>query len=259
VIAPFISTLSDLPVGQETTLRCCDVCGLTFFDARYGGEELSSLYEHYRGEQYKEARRRWEPWYSRSVNDACSANSEHLNLRQSFMMKILKDADIGPRLDCVVDFGGDEGQFFPSVPTGRRIVCDVSDRELPGSIEHISTLDDLGDVRPDLVIVAHVLEHLPDPLEPLKEIRQVISDSGILYVEVPLDRFRVSQFHASHQYRSYLRKLVRHRVPFVASDFLTGVSRQFRSSIPRLGVIKQSEHINYCNCSGLQRHSTHHR
>ena len=64
-------------------------------------------------------------------------------------------------------------------------------------------------------------------------------------MEVPLDLFRVSQFHATTRYQAYLRRLVRRRLPFVALDFLTGLSRQFRSSVPRLGVIKQSEHINY--------------
>jgi Methyltransferase domain len=245
VVAPFVSALSGLPVGQQTTLRNCGTCGLTFFDSRYGDEELSSLYGHYRGDDYKATRQHWEPWYSRNVNDACSADNDLVRERRSFMMSILTSADMGPRLECAVDFGGDEGQFFPSIPTGRRIVCDVSDRTLPDGIEHISSLAQLDGVRPDLIIVAHVLEHLPDPLEPLHEIRRTIAEGGILYVEVPLDLFRVSRFHASARYQSYLRRLVRRRVPFVASDFLTGISRQFRASVPRFGVVKQSEHINY--------------
>jgi len=55
----------------------------------------------------------------------------------------------------------------------------------------------------------------------------------------------VSPFHASTRYERFLHRLVQHRFPFVVLDFLSGVSRQFRSSIPRFGVIKQSEHINY--------------
>jgi hypothetical protein len=161
------------------------------------------------------------------------------------MMGVLDSAMMQPRLECAVDFGGDEGQFFPDLPIGRRIVCDVSNRDLPAGIEHIATLSELGDVKPDLFIVAHVLEHLPNPLAPLLEIRQAIAEHGTLYVEIPLDRFRVRQFHATSRYQRYLSRLVRHRIPFVASDFFSGVSRQYRSSIPRLGVVKQSEHINY--------------
>ena len=253
VVAPFISTLSSLPIGYQTELRCCRTCDLKFFDARYGEQELSSLYAHYRGDAYREARRHWEPWYSRNVNDACSSDVQLVAERRSFMMRILKTARMRSELDCAVDFGGDEGQFFPSIPISRRIVCDVSDRDLPAGIEHIGTLAELGDTKPDLVIVAHVLEHLPSPLEPLREIREAIADDGILYVEVPLDLFRVSGFHTSTRYQRYLRRLVRHRLLFVISDFMSGLSRQFRSSVPRLGVIKQSEHINYFSDQSIPR------
>jgi hypothetical protein len=245
LVAPFISTLSGLPLGQETSLRTCDNCDLTFFDSRYGEQELSSLYGHYRDTDYKDKRHRWEPWYSRNVNDAYSTDGELVEERRAFMTHVLEAAHMTSALTCAVDFGGDEGQFFPRVPTGRRVVCDVSSRDLPVGIERITTLSELGDTKPDLFIVAHVLEHLPDPLEPLMDIRRSISDDGIIYVEVPLDRFRVSKFHASERYQRYLRRLVLHRLPFVGSDFLSGLSRQFRSSIPRFGVVKQSEHINY--------------
>jgi hypothetical protein len=252
LVAPFISTLSRLPLGQETALRRCDTCDLEFFDSRYGDDELSSLYGQYRGKNYLATRHHWEPWYSRSVNEACAPDADLVSERHSFMMTVLDDAHMSRPVDCAVDFGGDEGQFFPRVPTGRRIVCDVSDRELPAGIDRISKLSELGDVKPDLVIVAHVLEHLPDPLEPLREIKRIIADDGIIYVEVPLDRFRVGAFHASSRYQRYLQRVVRHRYPFVASDFLSGLSRQFRSSIPRFGVIKQSEHINYFSGRSLR-------
>ncbi len=252
VVAPFISSLSNLPLGQQTTLRCCETCDLTFFDSRYGDKELSSLYEGYRGNEYKATRHHWEPWYSRTVNDACSTGTNLVSERRSFMMGVLEAAHMNSQLECALDFGGDEGQFFPLVPTGRRIVCDVSNRELPAGIEHISTLSDLGDVKPDLIVIAHVLEHLPNPLQPLRDIKRAIADNGILYVEIPLDRFRVAKFHATTRYQRYLRNLVQHRVPFVGSDFLSGLSRQYRSSIPRFGVIKQSEHINYFSGRSLQ-------
>jgi hypothetical protein len=252
LVAPFVSTLSNLSLGQPTTLRTCTFCDLEFFDARYGDDELSSLYGGYRGNEYRETRHHWEPWYSRNVNDACSTDADLLVDRRRFMAGILDAAQMKPTLECAVDFGGDEGQFFPSIPTARRIVCDLSDRPLPTGVEHMSTLSELGDVRADLIIIAHVLEHLPDPIKPLREIRAAIADDGIVYVEVPLDRFRVSRFHGSVRYQRYIQKLIRHRISFVVLDFLTGLSRQFRVAIPRLGVIKQSEHINYFSGRSLE-------
>jgi hypothetical protein len=252
VIAPFISVLSDLPMGQRTRLRRCDTCDLTYFDSRYGTDEMASLYGQYRSDDYLAIRHHWEPWYAREVNDAYSPDSDLVKTRRSFMMSVLESAQAAVTLDCVVDFGGDEGQFFPSVPTTRRIVCDVSERLLPAGIERISKLTDLGEVKPDLVILAHVLEHLPDPLQPLRETREAIADDGIIYVEVPLDRFKVKPFHADIRYQQYLHRLVQYRVPFVGTDFVSGLSRQFQASIPRFGVIKQSEHINYFSGRSLQ-------
>ena len=42
-----------------------------------------------------------------------------------------------------------------------------------------------GDVRPSLVTMFHVLEHLPRPLDVLREIREVMAPGGTLIVEVP--------------------------------------------------------------------------
>jgi SAM-dependent methyltransferase len=245
VIAPFISNLSGLPLEGRTTLRSCATCDLTFFDSRYGDQELAQLYENYRDASYSSIRRHWEPWYSAKVNDAYVSGSRHVDERRLFMMDVLDAAGMRPQLGCVVDFGGDEGQFFPDAATERRIVCDLSRHELPSGVERIGALSELGSTKPDLVIIAHVLEHLPDPLASLLEIRRAIADDGVLYVEVPLDRFRVKSFHSSIRYRRYLDYQVRHRRQFVAADFLTGVSRQYRTAIPRFGVVKQSEHINY--------------
>ena len=136
VVAPFISALSRLPLGQQTTLRRCDGCDLSFFDFRYGDEELSALYGHYRGDVYRTTRHRWEPWYSRRVNDVCSTDADLASERRLFMTKVLDAAQMNARLNCVVDFGGDEGQLFPPVPTGHQEnLCDVSNRELPAGIE----------------------------------------------------------------------------------------------------------------------------
>lgn len=37
----------------------------------------------------------------------------------------------------------------------------------------------------DLVILRHVLEHLPDPDEELKEIRRILKDNGLIYLVIP--------------------------------------------------------------------------
>jgi hypothetical protein len=50
-----------------------------------------------------------------------------------------------------------------------------------------------------------------------------------------------------------LRLLRRSRWAFIAADFATGVARQFSRRVPLLGVVKQSEHINYFDEPSLRR------
>ena len=253
VVAPFISLLTGLPLGQAAGYRRCPSCTLDFFDARYGEDELPAIYSNYRGARYSKIRRSWEPWYGQQINSAYSQESESLDERRAFMDQLLHRSGLPKALATVVDYGGDEGQFFPNVPTARRVVCDVSDRPLRSGVERISSLGDLGETKADLVIIAHVLEHLPDPISPLLEIRQIISEDGLLYVETPLDSLKVQNFQSSERYRHYLQVLVRHRYLFIPVDLVSGLFRQYRAKVPRLGVIKESEHINYFTDDSMRR------
>jgi SAM-dependent methyltransferase len=252
VIAPFIASLIHIPVGQPSELRRCLECDLGYFDYRYDESEMSLLYGGYRGPEYSSVRHHWEPWYSAKVNDANAAGNEAVRDRLEFMTGILRRAGVPDELDYAVDFGGDEGQFFPDIPIKHKLVCDVSDRAVAPDVERIAELSVLADKTVDLVIVAHVLEHLSDPRAPLAEIREIIGDEGILYVEVPLDRARLRAFHASDRYRSYLHWVSARRIPFILMDFLTGIWRQFERRLPPFGVIKQSEHINYFDAASVR-------
>jgi SAM-dependent methyltransferase len=240
-----------LPMGSPSQLRRCDACGMTYFSVRYTDEQMEHLYSGYRGPTYVAQRRRWEPWYAAKVNDAYSSESQAVADRLGFMTRTLETAGLPSHLHLAVDFGGDEGQFFPDIDIDRRVVCDLSNRPLPPDIEHVSSLDQLGPDTADLVIVAHVLEHMSDPVGPLDEIHRAMADDGLLYIEVPLDGFATGPGQSSPRYEAYVRWLAHRRVAFIAVDFVSGLSRQFFSRIPTFGVVKQSEHINYFDSASL--------
>jgi len=50
-----------------------------------------------------------------------------------------------------------------------------------GTLKELENLDE----KPDLIIYSHVLEHLLEPLEELKELKKYFKDKTILYIEVP--------------------------------------------------------------------------
>jgi SAM-dependent methyltransferase len=148
------------------------------------------------------------------------------------------------QFQVAVDFGGDEGQFFPGSAANRKIVIDVSDKLMPDGVELLKDFNSIG-ASPDLVMICHVLEHLNDPVGLLTEVRQAIDPKGVLYLEVPMDMPRLHDWHARDLYQRYLVHVGKTRWPLVVSDFMSGVTRQIGFRIPRLGVVKQSEHINY--------------
>jgi SAM-dependent methyltransferase len=184
------------------------------------------------------------------VNDAYKTGSKEVDSRRAFMEDLIAQAS-GDQFRVAVDFGGDEGQFFPNSAVGRKIVIDVSAKPLLKGVELHEDFESIG-VSPDLVMICHVLEHLNDPVALLRKVRQVIDPEGVLYLEVPMDMPRLHKWHARDLYRRYLVRVGKTRWPLVVSDFVSGVSRQIGLRIPRLGVVKQSEHINYFTDRSLQ-------
>jgi len=251
VIAPFVAEIVGLSRGQRVGYRECAQCGLTFFDFRYSDANAERLYGGYRSSEYVRVRRSWEPWYRDNVNDAFAPGSAAVHDRVRFEQDVLLTrAGLARPLECAVDFGGDQGQFFPDIPTRRRVVVDLSDKPLMTGVERVASLDDLSD-SPDLIILAHVLEHVSDPRELLLRLRRVLAPHGFLYVEVPLDRPRVRRWHLNRAYGVWLDAVSGHRWSFIPCDFASGVARQIGWTIPRLGVLKESEHINFFDARSL--------
>jgi hypothetical protein len=76
-----------------------------------------------------------------------------------------------------------------------------------------STLQDTVTERPDLVIANHVIEHVPDIIRWLQDIRAIIASRGYLFLSVPDRRFTFDYFKphtdAVDLIRAYDEKLVK--------------------------------------------------
>jgi Methyltransferase domain len=251
-IAPFILQLQGDPkdAARDTTLCRCERCDLVYFSHRFDGDTLAAMYSGYRNERYLSIRRRWEPWYSRDANSATEPGSEVVAERIGFVTDIVGSYTDINTLRNIVDYGGDEGQFFPAGYSGPKYVIEVSGKNLVDDVQAAASLDELPE-SPHLVIAAHLLEHLVDPAALVKEIRAAVADDGLFYVEVPLDRPKVRPWHAGARYRRFLDWVSTARGSWIAADFVAGVARNFDRTVPRLGAVKQSEHINYYSTQSL--------
>jgi Methyltransferase domain len=252
-VAPFIVELAGLgsDESRRTSLMRCDPCDFVWYAERYDDATLAAIYSEYRDDGYVRTRRRWEPWYRASVNNAYDPGSPQIVGRTAFMTQVLGATLDIQRLRSIADYGGDMGQFFPPEYPGPKFVIEVSGKPLLPGVTGVESLRELPEP-PNLVICAHLLEHLPDPGAVVREIAEALPDDGYLYVEVPLDRPAVHGWHATTRYRSYLARLASVRPAFVAADFATGVARNLGRAIPRLGAVKESEHINYYSARSMR-------
>jgi hypothetical protein len=89
----------------------------------------------------------------------------------------------------VLDFGAYNGELI-SCFTGSRLY--VFDKELStitdSEVIPITSIEELASNGPyDLVVLSHVLEHVPYPTQLLESLREITHAEGVIYVEVPLE------------------------------------------------------------------------
>jgi SAM-dependent methyltransferase len=161
------------------SLQCQD-CGLVFLDIRFDAAEMSGLYRGYRGADYTADRERFEPGYA-ALNAAIIDHVPDTSQAETFL---------GPhvgRRPRVLDWGGDTGDNTPFLKTALAIdIFDISDQPVIEGARRVSR-EDLQGAAYDLVVLSHVLEHVPEPVELVRDAAAMLGPEAILYVEVPYE------------------------------------------------------------------------
>jgi hypothetical protein len=249
-LAPWIAEILNLP-PTTSSLQKCIPCNFLFFTYRFSDDEMKILYSDYRGAKYFAARKSWEFWYSKGINDFW-LKPQNIKVRTARLQGTLESMGFAlENTRSCLDYGGDEGQFIPKhIPREMSFVLDYSNK--PSSSDYISITDVRELPSPvDLVLCCMTLEHVSLPMKLMRELMN--SSSGYIYLEVPQDSFKVSRFHATRAYKNWLNLLGRSKILFISFDFISGLCRNFLGFIPWFGVIKQSEHINYFSEESIHR------
>jgi SAM-dependent methyltransferase len=235
----------------------CEHCGFRFFSRDLSETELIDIYGEYRQSSYLVRRRRWEPWYTKKINDAIGHDRSVVLHRkeqvESELMNYLDSSDLkSPTV--VVDFGGDAGQFIPDLSSLKeRFVLEVSDAATEAGVERLSSWEDIEQVKPDFIMMCHVLEHTKHARELVERAYGALEPGGLLYIEIPLDGPPIPRkIHSRRSYGTYTRLLARSRLSFAPIDFVSLVSRRFTRRILPGAVLKQSEHIQYFELDSLE-------
>lgn len=178
--------LRDIPTGQSQA-RCntlhCPRCGGLFMDLRFGDPEMAALYEDYRGSAYTALRERYEPGY-RLRNEELNRLSHTLAVEAFLNGKL-------PEQPSILDWGGDDGKNTPFRHSASRChIVEISGKAtLPGTLA-LTPAEALANDY-DLVVLSHVLEHLPSPFSLLETVAPLIRRGAHLYIEVPYERLMI--------------------------------------------------------------------
>jgi hypothetical protein len=175
--------LRDLRPGMAysicSTLECKD-CGVMFLDYRFSEYEQSLLYRDYRGEEYNALRIRFEPGYA-ATSEQYKGRAAYLDAVEGFLSSYL------PAQPRVLDWGGGSGINSPfRFSAGTLHVFDISG-VAPCPQATAVTLADCCNYPYDLISCAQVLEHVPYPVDFVRQILTALRPSTLLYLEVPLE------------------------------------------------------------------------
>ncbi len=231
VISPWIRKLG--VKKRISNYLICSNCDCGFFSYRYNEDEMQCIYEDYRGNHYVRVRNYWEPWYNKKYNSSHDKDS-WVAMRVNSLTEFINKFELKP--STVIDIGGDRGQYIPNLGQELSILIDKSGKKPVHGVESKFSLSEID--KSDLIILSHVLEHVANPVETMKEL---FSYSNVLYIEVPYGVPAVSKKRVS-RFRFYI-KLFTTGFPMLWRIF----SKPATGRKSGTGILVQSEHINFFN------------
>jgi hypothetical protein len=253
LVAPFIADFVLQTAVEHCRLLECGTCGLRFFAERFTHAELSRLYADYRGATYYRIRHRHEPWYTARYNGDIGNDSGRARARREGVRTFLCEAGVSGPFESILDYGGDAGQLIPVEMTQHAYVYEISTVVPISGVRKIEKEEDLQQGGYDLVLLSHVLEHTPEPLNLLRKAFHVAREgNGLLYVEVPLERPWMGFIGRGRMTTSYLDLVRRNRILMRFLDFYTTAFRIKVGFLPPFGFSKLHEHINFFSAESLR-------
>jgi hypothetical protein len=193
---------------------------------------MSKIYRDYRGSNYVELRSKWEPWYTKFYNSNHDSG-EWVDSRKKSLTRFLVSNKVSA-CDVVIDVGGDRGQYIPNF-AANKIVIDLSERELNTNVQRVSSIENAPYA--NLIIYAHVLEHVVDPIA---ELEKLLKKADQVYVEVP---FGIPEIN---EYRRSIRRFLFQQASSLDPRFWARSARPATGrNVAPTKMLTQSEHLTF--------------
>lgn len=161
-IADFVA--SRVGIEAETSWAHCTQCGLSWCLRRFTDDQMAALYAGYRDDVYVMERETFEPGYLQ-IHEQITQPRPYRAEIEAMIKEWINPSD-------AFDIGTLDGinRPFPNI-----------------SYVGVEIGDEWPDNTFDLVIIQHVLEHVPDPAGLLSEAKTRLKPNGVLFFEVPVE------------------------------------------------------------------------
>lgn len=174
------------PGEDQFTADCvlCQNCGMVIYSPRPTGEDLNAKYRFL---------------VDLGPDDAVAAlDSESNKIRERSLFRCLSPALPKQHGNRLLDFGGGDGRLMRHfIDRGdEAFVVDYVPETLPGVTKLGDTLDQVAPQEKfDGIICSHVLEHVAEPLEVLKQLVAMLAPEGRIFIELPMEIWKKPPLH----------------------------------------------------------------
>jgi 2-polyprenyl-3-methyl-5-hydroxy-6-metoxy-1,4-benzoquinol methylase len=156
----------------------CGECGLIFTNPRLTEKSYADFYE----EEYRLLNEGSKTWKSeRFTSQRQKAETIYSPISNNIKLEGIDVFDIGTGPGGTLDYFEEKGHATFGCDLDPSCVQFANKKGL--SVQHGSFNEVNLDRQPDLIILSHVVEHFPDPLNELKSLREIAHSNSVIYVE----------------------------------------------------------------------------
>lgn len=187
--------------GLYMPVVICKTCGLIQTNPRMNQESYNQFYDlEYRELAEGENRTPANRFSSQKNRGEKIFDFVEKNLEKPFKNKFV--VEIGTGAGGILQAFKEKGNTVFGVDLGSEYINYGKNRGLDLKVGGIAEVEKLS-AKPDLIIYNHTLEHILNPIEELKKIRDMLAQSGAVYIEVP----GIKNLDDSYKYRDFLKYL----------------------------------------------------
>lgn len=166
-----------------TELQSCTQCQFVQTKEPFSDVGLARLYVDYRSDTYNTERTSFEPDYRQIAEDVGRSSQETETRVATLTAWLEQKVDFGDDFS-MLDYGGADGRFLPRL-AAQKYVYEISETRPLEGITRIAGEEKLTSY--SYVQLAHILEHVSNPLAMVRALVPTIKSGGYLFIEVPQD------------------------------------------------------------------------